>query len=106
MPSEQVDMLVRAFKIAWVDYYQDPGRRGAVAQDSARPALAQFLVDRSRDGLTDEADLVAAGLKFLISLEEPAPSDGVIDTPRASWNVRLENAGARFVSVGRVRLAF
>jgi hypothetical protein len=104
--SIQVETLVRAFKIAWVDYYEDPGRSDAIAKETAQSALTRFLVDRARDGMTDEADLAAAGLKFLRSLEDPVPSDKVVDSPSVSWTVRLENAGAQFTSLGRVRLAF
>ncbi len=107
MPSsDQTALLVRAFKTAWVDYYQF-GRDGSVSQEIARPALAQFLVDKSREGIKDEAALSEAGLYFLLSLEtppnDPVDAPPVSSTAEPSWNMRLENARAQFIPVGYVR---
>jgi hypothetical protein len=104
--SKQTDLLVGAFKIAWTDYYQF-GRNDAVSPETARPALAQFLVDKTREGMADEAALAAAGLDFLFSLE--APLAELVDARVPSingdqWNMRLGNVAARFVRVQHVRM--
>jgi hypothetical protein len=102
---EQTSVLVRAFKAAWEFYFQ-PDRNTSVLECLARPALARFLVDKTKEGITDEASLAAAGLQFLFSLED-APEDVVderADESDPRWNVlHLENAAARFVPVSRVR---
>ncbi len=36
----------------------------------ARPALAEFLVNKLREGIDDEPSLAVAGLQFLFSLED------------------------------------
>jgi len=106
MPSsEQTARLVSAFKAVWIEYYQF-GREGSVSQDIARPALAQFLVDKAREGISDEAALAEAGLYFLFSLE--TPPDHPVDDPASSaaqplWSMCLENAGAQFIPMGFVR---
>jgi hypothetical protein len=112
---EQISVLVRAFKAAWEFYFQ-PDRNTSVLECLARPALAQFLVDKTREGITDESGLAAAGLEFLFSLEDPPedledlPEDIVAeraDEAAFPWNVlHLENAAARFVAVSRIRSDF
>jgi len=106
--SEQISVLVRAFKAAWEFYFQ-PDRNTSVLECLARPALAQFLVEKTKEGITDEPSLAAAGLEFLFSLEDP-PEDLVdepADEPDFSRNVlHLENAAARFVPISRVRSDF
>lgn len=104
--AELTKVLVSAFKVAWIDYYGRPEGDSALSIEVARPALAKFLVDKSREGITDEADLAAAGLQFLISLEtadRPAdsPSSEPPETP--SWHLSGK-ATARFLVEGRVRL--
>lgn len=102
---EQISVLVRAFKAAWEFYFQ-PDRSTTVLECLARPALAQFLVDKTKEGITDEPSLAAAGLEFLFSLEDPPEEfvDEPADQSDFSWNVlHLENAAARFVAVSRVR---
>jgi hypothetical protein len=122
---EQISILVRAYKAAWEFYFQ-PDRDTSVLECLARPALAQFLVDKTKEGITDEPSLAAAGLEFLFSLEDPPeyledlpedPEDledlpeGMVaeraDEAAFSWNVlHLENAAARFVAVSRIRSDF
>ena len=112
---EHVDLLVRAFKAAW-DYYFQPGRNSGVLECLARPALAEFLVTKVREGIDDEPGLAAAGLVFLFSLEDtPDDEQSVdaslqdvspeepVDKPDVRWDVHLENASARFLPVGHVR---
>jgi hypothetical protein len=106
---EHIDVLVRSFKATWAFYFR-PDRNTAVLESLARPALAQFLVDKTREGMTDEPSLAAAGLEFLFSLEDDPLEDDVDElagVPEFTWNVLyLKNAGARFAPVGRVRLIF
>jgi hypothetical protein len=132
---EQISVLVRAFKAAWEFYFQ-PDRDTTVLECLARPALAQFLVDKTKEGITDEPSLAAAGLEYLFSLEDPpedledAPEDIVAvsadapdlvsaDAPDLASDalhmemadvlgdvLHLENAGARFMPVSRVRTRF
>jgi len=100
---ENIDLLVRAFKAAWEFYFQ-PDRNTPVLECLARPALAQFLVDKAKEAITDEPSLAAAGLEFLFSLEDEPEDcvDEAVDEPALPWNVlRLENAGARFTPVAR-----
>jgi hypothetical protein len=102
---EQISVLVRAFKAAWEFYFQ-PDRSTSVLECLARPALAQFLVDKTKEGITDEPSLAAAGLEFLFSLEGPPEDiiDEPADEPDLSRDVlHLENVAARFVPVSRVR---
>jgi hypothetical protein len=67
----------------------------------ARPALAEFLVSKLREGVDDEPSLAAAGLAFLFSLED-TPEEPVdaslqdvspeepVDEPDVRWDVHLE----------------
>jgi hypothetical protein len=108
MSSDRVDTLVRAFKAAW-DHYFQPGRDSGVLECLARPALAEFLVEKSRQGIDDEPSLAAAGLQFLFSLEDDSLEDIVdepVGVPDFPWNMYLKNAAARFAPIGRVRLTF
>jgi|SRR5690242_1916327 hypothetical protein len=104
--AELTKVLVSAFKVAWIDYYGRPEGDSALSIEVARPALARFLVDKSREGITDEASLAAAGLQFLISLEmEDGPTDSPpSETPETpSWHLS-GTATARFLVQGRIRL--
>jgi hypothetical protein len=96
--TDQIALLVRAFNAAW-DGYSQPSRNGCVSKSVARPVLSEFLVRKLREGIDDEPSLAAAGLEFLFSLEDK--QDELIDFP--SWNLHLENAGARFVPIGRIQ---
>jgi hypothetical protein len=100
MPSEQVDILVRAFKAAWEHYFR-PGRNSGVLECSARSALAEFLAEEMRDGIDDESSLAVAGLQFLFSLEDEQIEP--VDEFDTSWSVRLESAGARFAPIVHAR---
>ena len=107
MASKQTDLLVRAFKASWTDYYQF-GRDDAISPETARPALAQFLVDKAREGIDDEAALASAGLDFLFSMEAPRVQAATNDVPASSvgghrWSMRLESVSARFVRVVHIR---
>jgi tripartite-type tricarboxylate transporter receptor subunit TctC len=97
---EEIQVLVRAFKAAWNHYFR-AHRTGRLLEGQARPALAEFLVERLKDGISDVPTLAAAGLEFLFSMEDPLKIDD--EVIRLSWNMRLEGAGACFVPVGHVR---
>jgi hypothetical protein len=110
--SDHIDLLVRAFKAAW-DHYFQPGRNGGVLECLARPALAEVLVRKAREGADDEPSLAAAGLEFLFSLEDP-PEEPVdfsledspeetVDERDARWDAHLENGRARFLPVEHIR---
>ena len=101
---DHLDVLVRAFKAAW-QFHFHAGRHSGIAESAARPALAQFLVDKTREGVVDEPSLAAAGIEFLVSLDSQPEeaADEALDEPHVCWTVRLEKASARFAPVGRVR---
>ena len=67
-------ILARAFLRAWKQYCEaDLG--GKHCEEVARPFLKGLLVEFAKEGVTDEEQLVAAGLRYLISLtRKPAPS--------------------------------
>jgi len=96
---EHIDLLVSAFKAAWRHYFQSD-RNSGVLECLARPALAEFLVGKVREGIDDEPSLAAAGLEFLFSLEDTPKT---VDDADVAWNLHLENASARTIPVGRVR---
>jgi len=64
-------VLARAFDLAWARYFL-PGRV-TISQDVARPALANYLVQMAKDGVTEEGALAAAGVLHLISLTDELP---------------------------------
>ena len=111
---DHIDLLIRAYKAAW-DHYFQPGRAGGVLECLARPALAEFLVEKTRQGIHDEPSLAAAGLQFLFSLEDPQeepldvsfdddPPEEPVDEIDSWWSMDQANVSARFVPVGRVRV--
>ena len=67
-------ILARAFLRAWEQYCEaDLG--GKHCEEVARPFLKGLLVEFAKEGVTDEEQLVAAGLRYLISITpKPAPS--------------------------------
>jgi hypothetical protein len=106
--AELTAVLVSAFKVAWIDYYGRPEGDCALSIEVARPALARFLVEKSREGMTDEAALAAAGLQFLISLEmaesaTDSASSELASSELPSWHVSGKGT-ARFMVQGRIRL--
>ena len=64
-------VLARAFVRAWQSYYL-PGRRNTISEDTARPALARYLVAKAKEGIVEEITLAAAGLRHL-NLLTPEP---------------------------------
>jgi hypothetical protein len=60
-------LLARAFDRAWKNYYV-PGRRDAISDEIARPALGKHLVAMAKEGVKEEEVLAAGGLLHLISL--------------------------------------
>jgi hypothetical protein len=69
LSPDHIELLIRAFNSAW-EYYFQPDRNGGVLECLARPALAEFLVGKLREGIDDEPSLAVAGLQFLFSLED------------------------------------
>ena len=67
-------ILARAFLRAWEQYCEaDLGCKHC--EEVARPFLKGLLVEFAKEGVTDEEQLVAAGLRYLISITpKPAPS--------------------------------
>ena len=58
-------ILARAFLRAWEQYCEaDLG--GKHCEEVARPFLKGLLVELAKGGVTDEEQLVAAGLRYLI----------------------------------------
>ena len=109
---EQDDLpkiLTRAFLCAWEQYCEvDP--KGRLPDEVARPFLKGFLVGCAREGMTDEGQLVAAGLRYLISLTRKLTSskrstkDEGKTTDDGRWPVRfcINRAPAKFVRQWRI----
>jgi hypothetical protein len=70
-------ILARAFVQAWQGYYL-PGRRDAISEEIARPALAKHLVARTKEGVVEEAALAEAGLRHLNALTAEPDEAGVL----------------------------
>jgi hypothetical protein len=106
-------ILARAFVRAWQGYYL-PGRRDAISEEIARPALAKHLVARTKEGVVEEAALAEAGLRHLNRLtaepdEVGVSLPGTSDVPSElaafqSQGLRLHFDGlhARFVQPWRI----
>jgi hypothetical protein len=118
LAADQDDLaavLARAFVGAWERYYL-PNRSETVAEDVARPALANHLVAMAKSGVDHEITLADAGLAFLISLtpepqvSRPEQDGGIIAPPRKVVNfeslvlhVRIERPTATFLAHWRIR---
>jgi len=78
MPDDQDirQSLARAFDRAWEGYYRNRSARLTIGQDVARTELARRLVQLSREGVTDEAILVKAGVSHLFQLTVPGGKIG------------------------------
>src|SRR5215510_2177055 len=89
---DHISVLVRAFKAVWECYFR-PDRNTPVLECLARPAQAQFLVNKRKEGMTDVPSIAAAGLEFLFSLEDP-PEDIVDDFLGVCciWKMRLHGS--------------
>ena len=110
--SEQDDLpkvLTRAFLYAWEQYCEaDP--IGRLSEEVARPFLKGLLVGFAREGMTDEGQLVAAGLQYLMSLTrkptspERSTKDERKTTEDGRWPVRfcINRAPAKFVRQWRI----
>jgi hypothetical protein len=103
---EQDDLpkiLTRAFLCAWEQYCEaDP--KGRLSEEVARPFLKGFLVGCAREGMTDEGQLVAAGLRYLISSSKRSTKDEGKTTDDGRWPVRfcINRAPAKFVRQWRI----
>jgi hypothetical protein len=109
-------ILARAFVQAWQGYYL-PGRRDAISEEIARPALAKHLVARTKEGVVEEAALAEAGLRHLNGLTAepdeagvllPGTSDGLdgpselTEVQSRSLHLRFDGLHARFLQPWRV----
>ena len=101
--AELTAILVSAFKVAWIEYYRRPENDCVLSKEVARPALAKFLVEKSRDGLADEGALAVAGLQFLIALETTDGSTEHTPLEAPSWHLSGKTT-AHFVLQARIRL--
>jgi hypothetical protein len=108
--QDDLAMLARAFDQAWEGYYCS-GRTGTISKEVARPALANFLVAKAKEGMVEEATLATAGLAYLISLApEVQETDNMVRmqtdelTITDSWNFNLNGANARFADQWIVRI--
>ena len=100
-------ILARAFRRAWEQYCEaDLG--GKRCEEVGRPFLKALLVEFAKEGVTDEEQLVGAGLQYLISLtRKPAPSkrsmkDEEKTTQDGRWPVHfcINRAPAKFLLQG------
>jgi hypothetical protein len=98
-------VLIRAGRRAW-ELYSNSG--GTVDEDVAVSALARQLVVLAKKGMTEEGPLVAAGLRFLISLTtSPSSSisddeDGANESLGHPLEFRIEGANAKFLLQWRI----
>jgi hypothetical protein len=112
---EQDDLpkiLARALRRAW-KLYEVVGS-ATLSEEVTRPSLARHLVRLTKEGVTDEGPLVAAGLRHLISFansplssETSAPKendDGKTfeDARRSPLHFRVVDAHARFLREWRI----
>jgi hypothetical protein len=103
-------ILARAFVQAWQGYYL-PGRRDAISEEIARPALAKHLVARTKEGVVEEAALAEAGLRHLNALTAepdeagvllPGTSDGRAVVQSRTLRLRVDGLHARFLQPWRI----
>jgi hypothetical protein len=73
LDSALTRLLARAFDRA-LDRYYRPGRV-TIAPETARAALAAYLVQMAKDGTVEEGTLAAGGLLHLISLTPDEAAD-------------------------------
>ena len=97
-------VLIRAGRRAW-ELYSNGG--GTVDEDVAVGALARQLVVLAKEGMTEEGPLVAAGLRFLISLTTPPSSstddeDGANESLGHPLEFCIEGANAKFLLQWRI----
>jgi hypothetical protein len=100
-------VLIRAGRRAW-KLYREGNSSDIVEEDVAVSLLAKHLVVLAKEGITEEEPLVAAGLRYLISLTPP-PSTSISDDEhdvseslRQPLEFRLEKASAKFLLEWRI----
>jgi hypothetical protein len=98
-------VLIRAGHRAW-ELYANNG--GTLDEDVAVSSLARQLVVLAKKGITEEGPLVAAGLRFLISLTPP-PSLSISDDEGGAneslsqpLEFCIEGANAKFLLQWRI----
>ena len=98
-------VLIRAGRRRW-ELYSNGG--GTVDEDVAVSSLARQLVVLAKKGMTEEGPLVAAGLRFLISLTaSPSSSisddeDGANESLGHPLEFCIEGANAKFLFQWRI----
>ena len=103
--DNEYDLPIRAGRRAW-ELYSNSG--GTVDEDVAVSALARQLVVLAQKGMTEEGPLVAAGLRFLISLTT-SPSSSISDDEDGAkerlghpLEFCIEGANAKFLLQWRI----
>ena len=100
-------VLIRAGRRAW-ELYREGNSSGIVEEDVAVSLLAKHLVVLAKEGMTEEGPLVAAGLRFLISLTaSPSSSisddeDGANESLGHPLEFCIEGANAKFLFQWRI----
>lgn len=117
LAADQDDLaaiLARAFVRAWERYYL-PDRSETIAEELARPALANHLVAMAKGGVGHELTLAEAGLAYLISLtpqpQASGPEQGDIIVPQGpivtvksrALHLRIDRPTATFSAHWRIR---
>ena len=100
-------VLIRAGRRA-LELFREGNSSGAVEEDVALSLLAKHLVVLAKEGMTEEGPLVAAGLRFLISLTaSPSSSisddeDGANESLGHPLEFCIEGANAKFLLQWRI----
>jgi len=103
------NVLIRAGRRAW-NLYNEAKLNHSLDEDVAVSLLAKHMVALATKGTTNEGQLAAAGLRYLISLSMPSSSslsnggDDANKGTRQPFEFRLDRANAKFVLEWRVRL--
>ena len=98
-------LLARAFLRAW-EQYCVADLAGKHCEEVAQPFLKGLLVEFAKEGVTDEEQLVAAGLRHLISITRKPAKRSMKDekTTDGRWPVHfcINRAPAKFVRQWRI----
>ena len=101
------NVLIRAGRRAWNLYGETNGNH-SLDEDVAVSLLAKHLVALATKGTTNEGQLAAAGLRYLISLTMPPPSslpyggDDANKGTRWPFECCLASANAKFLLQWRI----
>ena len=101
------DVLIQAGRRAWELYGEASGDR-ALDEDVGVGLLARHLVALAKEGMTEEPLLVAAGLRYLVSLTTQSSPLISNDAENANEGIRqplefcIESANAKFLLQWRI----